>query len=91
VWETTDPDGRRVLLASERWLHVTEEHDELREELSAILDGLAHPARRRRGREPSEEWFYLSGPGPTRFVKVVVHYESGEGRIVTAFPRRRFP
>jgi hypothetical protein len=33
VWETRDPDGRRVVLAPERWLHVIEEHDELREEL----------------------------------------------------------
>jgi hypothetical protein len=37
------------------------------------------------------EWFYLAGPGPMRFVKVVVHYESNEGRIVTMFPRRAFP
>ena len=50
-----------------------------------------HDAIRRRGRWPDEEWFYLAGPGPTRFVKVVVHYEHGEGRIVTAFPRRAFP
>jgi len=40
---------------------------------------------------PGEEWLYLAGPGPARFLKVVVHYEHGEGRIVTAFPRRAFP
>jgi hypothetical protein len=91
VWETTDPDGRRVLLSSERWLHIIEDHEELAGELDEILRGLARPALRRHGRWPEEEWYYLAGPGPTRFVKVVVHYEGGEGRIVTAFPRRAFP
>ena len=91
VWETTDPDGRRIVLSAERWLHVLEDHEELGDELAALLSGLAAPAIRRRGRWPDEKWFYLAGPGPTRFVKVVVHYEHGVGRIVTAFPRRAFP
>jgi hypothetical protein len=91
VWQTLDPDGRRVTLTAERWLHVLEGHEELGTELDAILEGLQASALRRRGRWPEEEWFYLAGPGPTRFVKVVVHYEYGEGRIVTAFPRRAFP
>ena len=91
MWETTDPDDRRVVLSAERWLHILEDHEELANELDGILRGLTTPARRRRGRWPDEEWFYLAGPGPTRFVKVVVHYEGGEGRIVTAFPRRAFP
>lgn len=91
MWEATDPDGRRLLLSQERWSHVVEEHDELREERDAILEGLKRPAARRPGRHPNEEWFYVAGPGPTHFVKVVVHYDEGEGLIVTAFPRRRFP
>jgi hypothetical protein len=91
VWETTDPDGRRIALSAERWLHILENHEELSDELDAILQGLAVPAIRRRGRWPDEEWFYLGGVGPTSFVKVVVHYENGEGRVVTAFPRRAFP
>jgi hypothetical protein len=91
VWETIDPDGRRVVLTVDRWLHILEHHDELATEIDAILSGLRAPVLRRNGRWASEEWFYLAGPGPTRYVKVVVHYVGEEGRIVTAFPRRGFP
>ena len=91
MWETTDPGGRRVVLSTERWLHILENHEELGDELQALLVGLAAAAIRWPGRWPGEEWLYLAGPGPTRFLKVVVHYEHGEGRIVTAFPRRAFP
>jgi hypothetical protein len=91
VWETTDPDGRRIVLSTERWLHILEDHEELADELEEIRRGVSTPAIRRRGRWLDEEWFYLAGPGPTHFVKVVVHYERGGGRIVTAFPRRAFP
>lgn len=91
MWETIDPDSRRVVLTVDRWLHVIENHEELATELDAILTGLMTPAARRMGRWPGEEWYYLAGPGPTRFVKVVVHYDHGEGRVLTAFPRRAFP
>ena len=44
------------------------------------------------GREPGEEWFYLSNAGPSRWLKVVVVYDSPvSGPIITAFPRRRKP
>jgi len=91
MWETTDSDGRRVVLTSDRWAHIVQTHEELAEDIDAVLRGLAAPTRRRRGRWPDEEWFYVAGAGPTRFVKVVVHYEGDEGRIITAFPRRAFP
>jgi hypothetical protein len=52
VWEATDPDGRRVVLSAERWLHVLEGHEELAGELDAILEALATPALRRHGRWP---------------------------------------
>jgi len=43
------------------------------------------------GRHHGEEWFYLEGAGPSRWLKVVVHYEGKSGRIVTAFGRRSMP
>jgi hypothetical protein len=39
----------------------------------------------------NEEWFYLGGVGPSRWLKVVVLYERELGWVVTAFPRRSFP
>ena len=91
VWITSDCDGRRVVLRAERRKHILDDHDELADGLDRILAGLPSPSFRRRGRWPDEEWFYLEGFGPTRYVKVVVHYEQGEGRIVTVFPSRAFP
>jgi hypothetical protein len=43
------------------------------------------------GPQDNEEWFYLGGAGPSRWLKAVVHYEGGRGRIVTAFARRSMP
>jgi hypothetical protein len=91
VWETTDRQGRRVALTSERWLHILDDHDELANELEAILQAIARPTLHRSGRMRREEWFYLEGAGPSRYLKVVVHYERDRGSIVTAFPRRAFP
>ncbi|MEX2645347.1 MAG: hypothetical protein WD249_03700 [Gaiellaceae bacterium] len=91
MWETIDPDGRRVVLTHERWRHIVEEHEELGLEPSDILAVVAEPEHRLPGRGPQEEWFYRGGAGPSRWVKVVVHYEQTFGRIVTAFPRRALP
>lgn len=56
-----------------------------------ILRAIRAPNQRHPGREPNEEWFYLNNVGPSRWIKVVVVYEDGCGRIITAFPRRAFP
>lgn len=91
MWETRDPDGRRVLLTAERWQHILEEHAELGLKPPDIVAVVAEPEHRLRGRAPQEEWFYRGGAGPSRWVRVVVHYEQALGRIVTAFPRRAVP
>ena len=56
-----------------------------------IFGAVADPDRRVAGPEVGEEWFHSSGFGPSRWLRVVVHYEEDRGRIVTAFPRRSFP
>jgi hypothetical protein len=44
------------------------------------------------GREADEEWLYLEGAGPSRWLKVVVVFDSANrGRIITSFARRRKP
>jgi len=91
VWETIDPDGRHVLLTRERWLHILERHQELEVDPDVILGAVADPDRRVAGPEMGEEWFYSSGFGPSRWLRVVVHCEKDRGRIVTVFPRRSFP
>jgi hypothetical protein len=91
VWETIDPDGRRVELAFDRWRHICVQHPELEAFRTEILALVSAPETRLPGRQPAEEWLYGSGFGPTRHVKVVVHYEGDIGQVATAFPRRRFP
>jgi hypothetical protein len=91
MWETVDPDGRRVVLTFERWRHIVARHPELADLRDAILDAVATPREHHAGHERNEEWFYAHGQGPTRFVRVVVHFGEASGRITTAFPRRRVP
>src|SRR5215218_956 len=88
---TLDPDGRVVELSAESWSHILEGHPELAPHLDSVAQAVREPDRRRSGRHEHEEWFYLAGAGPTRWLKVVVHYEGVRGRIVTAFGRRSMP
>ena len=91
MWETLDPDGRRVLLTWSRWNHIRHNHGDLGIPRHALLDIVAAPDERVPGREDGEEWFYGRGVGPSAWIKVVVHFERDRGVIATAFPRRAFP
>jgi hypothetical protein len=93
VGTTRDPDGRRVELTRERWEHIVRAggHPELWPYRTKILDAVRAPDRRVRGREENEEWFFLAGVGPSKWLQVVVVYEDQAGRIITAFPRRAEP
>jgi hypothetical protein len=88
-----DPDGRVVELTAERWQHITapDGHPEPAGLRDAVLRAVAEPDVRRPGREPSEEWFFLAGIGPSRWLQVVVAYAEGRGWIVTAIARRTDP
>jgi len=86
-----DPDGRLVELSAERWSHILEGYPELAPYVESVARAVGTPDRRLSRRQEDEEWFYLEGAGPSRWLKVVVHYEGGRGRIVTAFARRSMP
>ena len=88
---TLDPDGRRVVLAEERWRHIKDDHATLTRHARDIMRAVHEPDARVPGRVPGEEWYFLEGAGPSRWLQVVVHYEGGDGWIVTAFPRRSLP
>jgi hypothetical protein len=91
VWHTIDPDGRPVAMELRGWQHILDAHEQLGVGPETILATVASPDRRTRGRALDEEWFYRANAGPSRWIKVVVHYERNRGLIVTAFPRRSFP
>ncbi len=88
---TLDPDGRRVELSEERWRHIIERHPRLAPYIRSIMAAVREPDRRVAGRDANEEWFLLSDAGPSQWLQVVVHYEGGDGWIVTAFARRMPP
>lgn len=91
--QVRDPQGRTVELTVERWRHITaaDAHPELAPFQGAVLRAVSEPDLRRPGREPNEEWFFLVGIGPSRWLQVVVAYAGGRGWIVTAFARRSDP
>jgi hypothetical protein len=87
-----DPQGRDVLLDVERWEHIADGHPELGHIQKEILRAVESPTEVMPGRSSDEEWFYLEGAGPSRWLKVVVVFDqSNRGRIITAFGRRRKP
>lgn len=86
VWSA---DGRIVVLTEARWDHIVDGHPELAEHRERVLAIVGDPSATVVGR-PEETWFYGRG-GPSRFLKVVVHWAGDRGAIVTAFARRRFP
>jgi hypothetical protein len=87
---TLDPDGRRVVLDEQAWGHIRRRHPELASRMREIMATVRGPDFRFPGRDPHEVWFYArSGERP--WLKVVVHYEGGEGWIVTAFSPTRPP
>jgi hypothetical protein len=92
-----DVDGRSVELTEERWAHIVGAephragHPELSRHRDAVLRAVRAPDHRLAGHRDGEEWFYLEGAGPSRFLKVVVAYDGRVGRIITAFGRRSMP
>lgn len=87
-----DREGREVLLSPERWQHIVSGHPEIEVYEQEIRRAVESPTAILPGREPDEEWLYLEGAGPSRWLKVVVVFDSEEsGRIITAFARRRKP
>jgi hypothetical protein len=91
VAATLDPDGRKVVLTEERWVHIKAEHATLAPKLREIMAAVRDPVRSTPGRGENEVWFYAEDAGRFLWIQVVVHYERGEGSIVTAFPRSTLP
>jgi len=87
-----DRHGREVFLSAERWGHIVSAHPEISLYEKEIRRAVETPSAVLSGREPDEEWLYLEGAGPSRWLKVVVVFDrEGRGSIITSFARRRKP
>jgi hypothetical protein len=92
VFAALDPEGRLVVLTRERLTHIHSEHPELSSPVFDLLQAVRTPTDVVSGQKEDEEWLYLRGAGPSRWLKVVVVFDDfGTGRIITAFPRRAKP
>lgn len=88
-WEIDDPSGRTVHMSGERWKHIIDGHPELAGCHADLLRAIVEPSEVIRDSRPGEDWYYLAGAGPSRWLKVVVSSRTRE--VITAFPRRRKP
>lgn len=88
---TLDPEGRRVAMTEERWLHIKETHPYLASNLREIMATVREPHTHLAGRFPGEIWFFSERVGRLRWLQVAVHYEGDEGWIATAFARKSLP
>jgi hypothetical protein len=87
-----DPRGREVSPTAEVWQHIVAGHPEMESHKEDVVRAVESPTATLPGREPDEEWLYLRDAGPSRWLKVVVVFDSSDsGRMITAFPRRRKP
>ena len=92
IIETTDPDGRRVLLDAHGLGHVLRNHGELAGYERAIMDTVRTPDHR--DADPTfatRERFYRRGLGPSRWLAVVVDYGTDPAVVITSFGRRADP
>jgi hypothetical protein len=88
---TTDPDGRQVVLDSDGWRHILDEHLELAPHKDGILATIASPDHREDDPRPGRERFWRQALGPSRWLMAVVDFEQSPARVVTAFGRRDDP
>lgn len=91
--ETTDPNGKRVVLPAPVWQgKVLRDHVEMREHRADVMRTVAAPDHV----EPDPLYeartrYYRRGAGPSAWLMVVVSYEQEPARIITAFGNRKDP
>lgn len=87
-----DPLGRTVHLSEERWQHIVDGHPYMAPHLGDVLHAVQRPTEHVAEPRPGQDWFYLEGAGPSRWLKVVVAFDENSVESVrTAFPRRAMP
>jgi hypothetical protein len=89
---TTDPDGREVVLLARIWEDkIALDHPELAGHLDAVIETVANPDHLEPDTLPARRRFYRRNVGPSRRLMVVVSYEQGPARIITALANWKDP
>ena len=93
VARSTDPEGRRVVLADAVWREkIVRDHPEIDTHMSDVLRAVTRPDHV--AADPifdARSRYYARGVGPSRWLLVVVSYEQVPARIVSAFANRKDP
>ncbi|MGO9322804.1 MAG: hypothetical protein ACLQBY_18655 [Solirubrobacteraceae bacterium] len=91
--ETTDPDGKRVVLLDAVWREkIVRDHPEMSAHMAAVLRAATTPDHVASDPVFAERTrYYVRGAGPSQWLLVVVSYEQTPARIVSAFANRKDP
>lgn len=91
--ETTDPDGKRVVLLDAVWREkIVRDHPEMSVHMDAILRAVTAPDHVASDPVFAERTrYYVREAGPSQWLLVVVSYEQTPARIVSAFANRKDP
>jgi len=91
IEETTDPDGRRIVLDQPGWDHVLEEHGEMEPHRAGLMTTVSSPEHRQPDRRSDRERYWRRGLGPSRWLLVVVDFNTDPARVVTSYGNRKDP
>jgi hypothetical protein len=83
--ETTDPDGRLVVLDERTLGHLARRRRQMLAHIPAILDAVNRPDVREDDPDPGRERFYRRDLDPKRWLRVVVDFNQSPAFVVTAF------
>jgi hypothetical protein len=91
--ETTDLDGKRVVLLDAVWRKkIVRDHPEMTAHMAAVLGAANTPDHVAPDPVFGERTrYYVRGAGPSQWLLVVVSYEQTPARIVSAFANRKDP
>ena len=83
----TSKNGITIRLTDERWAHIAEEHGELQDLESEVLDAIANPFRVFKGNEG--ESLAVGELDLGKYLVVVYRELVDDGFVITAFVTRR--
>jgi hypothetical protein len=89
--ETSDPDGRPVILDDRTIRHLRSRRPQMLGHLPTILDAVSRPDLREDDPVPGRERFYRRDLDPQRWLRVVVDFRESPAFVVTAFAQDNAP
>jgi hypothetical protein len=89
--ETTDPDGRVVVVDERAIQHLARGRPQMLQHMESILGAVSRPDVREEDPAPGRERFYRRDLDPGRWLRVVVDFNESPGFVVTAFVQSHGP